>query len=93
VSAATVNPGSMMPHRITLTDVAAMAEADEHHKYELTPEGALVVMTPPTLEHQRIVGRLFAWFLSHGYCGVTSMGRGHASIHPAKISDARDYKR
>jgi Uma2 family endonuclease len=67
VSAATTNPGSMMPHSITLADVAAMADADEHHKYELTPEGALVVMTPPTLEHQRIVGRLFAWLLSHGY--------------------------
>src|SRR6185312_17012478 len=67
VSASTVNPGSMMPHRITLVDVAAMAEADEHHKYELTPEGDLVVMTPPSLEHQKIVGRLFAWFLNHGY--------------------------
>lgn len=67
MSAATTNPGSVMPHRITLADVAAIADADEHHKYELTPEGDLVVMTPPTLEHQRIIGRLFAWFLSHGY--------------------------
>jgi Uma2 family endonuclease len=56
-----------MPLHITLADVAAMAEADEHHKYELTPEGTLLVMTPPSLEHQRIIGRMFAWFLRHGY--------------------------
>jgi Uma2 family endonuclease len=67
VSTSTINAGSMMPHLITLADVAAMAENDEHHKYELTPEGDLVVMTPPSLEHQKIVGRLFAWFLHHGW--------------------------
>jgi Uma2 family endonuclease len=67
VSAEAVNPGRVMPHHITLADVAAMAEADEHHRYELTPEGSLVVMTPPSVEHQKIVGRLFAWFLQHGY--------------------------
>lgn len=67
MSTATTNPGSAMPHHITLADVAAMAEADEHHKYELTPEGVLFVMTPPTITHQRIVMSLIAWFLRHGY--------------------------
>jgi Uma2 family endonuclease len=67
MTAETINPGRWMPHPITLADVAAMAEADEHHTYELTPEGTLVVRTPPSVEHQKIVGRLFAWFLQHGF--------------------------
>lgn len=56
-----------MPENITLDTVAAMAEADEHHKYELTAEGALVVMTPATKAHQRIVTSLIGWFLRHGF--------------------------
>ena len=59
--------GRLMPAKITLADVAAMAEADEHHRYELTREGVLVVMTPPSPAHQRIVMRLIGWLLRHGY--------------------------
>jgi len=67
MSVATSESGFHMPEDIKLAHVAAMAEADEHHKYELTGEGVLVVMTPPSLEHQRIIGRLFAWFIRNGY--------------------------
>lgn len=57
----------LMPTNITLTDVAAMAEADEHHRYELTSEGVLVIMTPPSPAHQRIVMQLIGWLLRHGF--------------------------
>jgi Uma2 family endonuclease len=63
---AAIDPRFAMPEEITLATVSAMAEADEHHKYELTAEGVLVVMTPPTVAHQRIVMSLIAWLLRHG---------------------------
>src|ERR1051326_215833 len=59
--------GFTMPEHITLETVAAMAEADEHHKYELTAEGSLVVMAPATKAHQRIVTSLITWFSRHGF--------------------------
>jgi Uma2 family endonuclease len=76
VSAATV--GAQMPTDITLADVAAMSEADEHHRYELSREGVLSIMPPATPEHALIVSRLTHWFYVHGYgpeqvtadCGV-----------------------
>ncbi len=67
MTAETTNPGRLMPPTITLADVAAMAEADEHHSYELTPEGTLLIMTPPSVEHQKIVSRLMLWFGQHGF--------------------------
>jgi Uma2 family endonuclease len=73
---AAVDPGFAMPEHITLAAVSAMAEADEHHKYELTAEGVLVVMTPPTVAHQRIVMSLIAWLLRHG----VSEGRVFADL-------------
>lgn len=67
MSVASTESGFTMPEDITLDHVAAMAEADEHHKYELTAEGVLVVMTPPTLAHQRIVMSLIFWLARFGY--------------------------
>lgn len=64
---AAIDPRFAVPEEITLATVSAMAEADEHHKYELTAEGVLVVITPPSLEHQPIVGRLMMWFATNGY--------------------------
>ncbi|MBL7497411.1 Uma2 family endonuclease [Frankia sp. CNm7] len=55
-----------VPAEITLGDVAAMGQADELHRYELSDEGELRVMMTPTPEHSRIVMRLTAWFLRNG---------------------------
>jgi Uma2 family endonuclease len=65
MTAATV--GAQMPPEITLDDVAAMAEADERHRYELSREGVLSIMPPARPEHQIIVARLAHWFHTHGY--------------------------
>jgi Uma2 family endonuclease len=70
--------GAHMPAHLTLDDVAAMAAADEHHRYELSAEGGLLVVPPADPEHALIVARLFAWFLANGFgpeevvvdCGV-----------------------
>lgn len=77
-----------LPARIALADVALMAAADEHHRYELSPEGTLSIMPPADPDHVMIVSRLSHWFWQHGYgweqvaadCGVavgtrTSGGR------------------
>jgi Uncharacterized protein conserved in cyanobacteria len=65
VSASTI--GAQMPAEITLDDVAAMAAADEHHRYELSREGVLSIMPPATPEHALIVSRLVHWFYTHGF--------------------------
>jgi Uma2 family endonuclease len=65
VSATTI--GSQMPIEITLDDVAAMAAADEHHRYELSREGVLSIMPPATPEHALIVSRLVHWFYLNGF--------------------------
>jgi Uma2 family endonuclease len=65
MSAATV--GSEMPTIITLDDVAAMSDADEHHRYELSREGVLSIMPPATPEHALIVSRIAHWLYLHGF--------------------------
>src|SRR5262249_42090342 len=65
MSASTI--GAQMPAEITLDDVAAMAEADEHHRYELSGEGVLSIMPPATPEHALTVSRLAHWFYLNGY--------------------------
>jgi Uma2 family endonuclease len=65
VSASTI--GAQMPAEITLDDVAAMAEADEHHRYELSREGVLSIRPPATPEHALVVSRLVHWFYVNGY--------------------------
>lgn len=64
--AATVG-AAMPPGVITLDEVAAMAEHDENHRYELSVEGVLQVMSPPTWEHQLIITRLISWLIRNGY--------------------------
>lgn len=56
-----------VPETVTLADVAAMGEADELHRYEMSDEGELRIMMTPTPEHSRIVMRLTGWFLRHGF--------------------------
>lgn len=65
MSATTV--GAEMPAVITLDDVAAMAAADENHRYELSREGVLSIMPPATPEHALIVSRLMHWLYRHGF--------------------------
>lgn len=59
--------GSQMPMRITLDDAAAMAAADEHHRYELSREGVLSVMPPASPEPALIVSRLIHWLYTGGF--------------------------
>jgi Uma2 family endonuclease len=59
--------GSQMPTHITLDDLAAMAAADENHRYELSPEGVLSAMPPRDPEHAMIVMRLVVWFVTNGF--------------------------
>jgi Uma2 family endonuclease len=56
-----------MPTRFTLDDVAAMAGADERHRYELSREGVLSIMPPASPEHALIVARLTHWFFTNGF--------------------------
>ena len=59
--------GARMPTTITLDDVAAMADADEHHRYELSREGVLSIMPPATPEHALIAARMAHWFFANGF--------------------------
>jgi Uma2 family endonuclease len=52
---------------ITLDDVAAMAEHDENHRYELSAAGVVEVMSPPPCAHQLIITRLMGWLIRRGY--------------------------
>jgi Uma2 family endonuclease len=56
-----------MPAVLTLEAVAAMGEADELHRYEMSDEGEVKIMMTATPEHSRIVMRLLVWLVSHGY--------------------------
>jgi len=64
MSAETV--GRHMPPVITLDDLTAMMTADEHHRYEISPEGVLSVMRPAGYTHAVIATRLMSWLLSAG---------------------------
>jgi Uma2 family endonuclease len=64
MSAETV--GRHMPATITLDDLAAMMAADEHHRYEISPEGVLSVMPPAGYTHAIIATRLMSWLLAAG---------------------------
>lgn len=39
--------GRYMPPVVTLDDLAATMAADEHHRYEISPEAVLSIMPPP----------------------------------------------
>jgi Uma2 family endonuclease len=64
MSAETV--GRHMPPVITLDDLTAMMAADEHHRYEISPEGVLSVMPPAGYAHAVIATRLMGWLLAAG---------------------------
>lgn len=64
MSAETV--GRHMPPVITLDDLTAMMTADEHHRYEISPEGVLSVMPPAGYTHAIIATRLMGWLLAAG---------------------------
>jgi Uma2 family endonuclease len=55
-----------MPTVVTLDDLTAMMTADEHHRYEISPEGVLSIMPPPGYAHAIIATRLMAWLLAAG---------------------------
>jgi Uma2 family endonuclease len=70
----TAAPG--LPYRpMTLDDVTRLAQADSGHRFELT-EGNLVVMPPGTWRHQKISGRMYAWFASRGYSDRVNIAPG-----------------
>ncbi|WP_327004665.1 Uma2 family endonuclease [Dactylosporangium sp. NBC_01737] len=56
-----------MPATISLDDVAAMADADERHRYELSREGVLSIMPPAGPEHALVVARIMHWFFANGF--------------------------
>jgi Uma2 family endonuclease len=64
MSAETV--GRHMPPVITLDDLTAMMAADEHHRYEISPEGVLSVTPPAGYTHAITATRLMSWLLSAG---------------------------
>ncbi|WP_433603989.1 hypothetical protein ACQP2P_23110 [Dactylosporangium sp. CA-139114] len=72
--------GAQMPTHVTLDGIAAMAAADEQHRYELSPEGVLSVLPLADPDHALLASRMFAWFLANGYgpqqvvtdCGIDS---------------------
>ncbi|WP_248294207.1 Uma2 family endonuclease [Actinoplanes sp. TBRC 11911] len=58
--------GRYMPADVTLDDLTAMMAADEHHRYEISPEGILSVMPPPGYAHAIIATRLMMWLAAAG---------------------------
>jgi Uma2 family endonuclease len=54
--------GRHMPETVTLDDLAAMMESDPvGRRYELSPEGVLTVMPPPTIGHVVTSTKLMFW--------------------------------
>ncbi|MFC3502207.1 Uma2 family endonuclease [Micromonospora krabiensis] len=58
--------GRYMPPVVTLDDLTAMMAADEHHRYEISPEGVLSIMPPPGYAHAIIATRLMVWLAQGG---------------------------
>ncbi|MFC4106370.1 Uma2 family endonuclease [Micromonospora zhanjiangensis] len=58
--------GRYMPTVVTLDDLTAMMAADEHHRYEISPEGVLSIMPPPGYTHAIIATRLMVWLAQGG---------------------------
>lgn len=59
--------GPRMPAQITLADLALMAGQDEHHHYEMSPEGVVYIIPPGDLDHATTVSKLLEWFFRSGY--------------------------
>jgi Uma2 family endonuclease len=58
--------GRHMPADVTLDDLTAMMAADDHHRYEISPEGVLSIMPPPGYAHAIIATRLMVWLATAG---------------------------
>ncbi|MEU8336247.1 Uma2 family endonuclease [Micromonospora tulbaghiae] len=58
--------GRSMPSTVSLDDLTAMMAADEHHRYEISPEGVLSIMPPPGYAHAIIATRLMVWLAQGG---------------------------
>lgn len=60
--------GRLMPTTITLDDLAAMNEADDHgRRYETSTQGVLSVVPPPDGKHAKLATRLMSWLLRAGW--------------------------
>lgn len=55
-----------MPPVVMLDDLTAMMAADEHHRYEISPEGVLSIMPPPGYAHAIVATRLTVWLATAG---------------------------
>lgn len=55
-----------MPPVATLNDLTAMMTADEHHRYEVSPQGVLSVIPSPGYAHAIIATRLMVWLAAAG---------------------------
>jgi Uma2 family endonuclease len=62
----TIDLGPVQTSGFTLDDWRRFREANPEVRIELS-EGSLIVMTPPKLNHGRVVTRLVNWFVRHGY--------------------------
>jgi Uma2 family endonuclease len=51
---------------VTLDDLTAMMAADEHHRYEISPEGVLSIMPPRGYADAIIATRLTVWLATAG---------------------------
>lgn len=51
---------------MTLDDLTAMMAADEHHRYEISPEGVLSIMPLPGYAPAIIATRLMVWLAQGG---------------------------
>lgn len=51
---------------MTLDDLTAMMAADEHHRYEISPDGVLSVLPQPGYAHAIIATRLTVWLAAAG---------------------------
>ncbi|MFV2101647.1 Uma2 family endonuclease [Micromonospora sp. LOL_024] len=58
--------GRYMPPVVTLADLTAMMAEDEHHRYEISPEGVVSIMPPLGYAHAIIATRLMVWLAQGG---------------------------
>ena len=58
--------GRNMPAVLTLDDLTAMNDADEFHRYELSPEGVLTVWPSPGSAQAIVASRLMWWLAAGG---------------------------
>ncbi|MET3423768.1 Uma2 family endonuclease [Actinoplanes tereljensis] len=55
-----------MPSVVSLDDLTAMMTADEVHRYEIGPEGAMSIVPPQGYAHAIVATRIMAWLAAAG---------------------------